>query len=401
MLKCLLCQSELVEDLKQIICSSCYGRDGDQARAAGYFLFEGRWSAAHGKRDPAWDLTTRPRTTETQSGQPLKEFILSQVPREKNTSEEKSSSEREEESVPWSAQHTIQPPRTRRLSEKLETNCSRADSLLNEVENVQQQPHNGPAPDCRGGDLRLVELVRLGSHGVHADLSSVSPLPQKICLLAESSSKGREWYRYSSDNTWHVVALARGNLVEKGDVQVAMTVTHNRGWDESERQEGHAIASPDSEGLYWFRVLEPLVEGRIDLSFTVETGEELQSGVKPLRHEITAELAKPKQQQPSKHKAPPPKQPVKRPVSVPARLGRGQPQLRLTRPDGGSAFARQRSAGSSGNGGGLRVRGEKRNVQDEDGEKEDEGWISGDVTKGTFPRKSQKQLRLSSHFLAR
>ena len=176
---------------------------------------------------------------------------------------------------------------------------------------------------------------------------------------------------------WHVMALARGDSVVREDVQVVCD-HHAGSWDESERNEGFASASPDSDGLYWFRAVEP-AEGRISLSFALDEGES-ESGVEPLRHEIDTEIA----QQRAKREAPPTKRATKRPVPASTRTC-GQTQLLLTKPDGSSAFARQGQkiqASSSSNGsdrgsGTRQARSEKRNIEGESGE--DEGWISGDV----------------------
>ena len=413
MLKCILCQSKRTEGPKQIMCSSCYAQHGDKAREAGHFLFGGVWSAAHESRDPEWDLSLRPFVAEAQNfGQLPKEFILSKAPKSKER--DKDTSEKVQESPPFMRHETTQPLHAEMLKSKHKKNRS------SEKENVRRQSQTSPglAPTSAssssskssGSDgeekSRLVELVRLKGHGVKVDLSNVSPLPQEPHLLAGTVSNGRNWYRYSPDK-WHVMALARGDSLVREDVQVAMTVTHAGSWDESERSEGFASAPPDSDGLYWFRAVEPLVEGHISLSFALDEGESEKSGVEPLRHEIDTEIA----QQQAKREAPPTKRATKRPVPAPTRA-RGQTQLLLTKPDGSSAFARQGQkkiqASSSSNGsdrssGTRQTRGEKRNVEDEGGEGEDEGWISGDVAgrSGGTQRKSQKQLRLSSHFSAR
>ena len=409
MLKCILCQSKRTEGPKQIMCSSCYAQHGDKAREAGHFLFGGVWSAAHESRDPGWDLSLRPFVAEAQNfGQVPKEFILSKVPKSKER--EKDTSEKVQESPPFMRQGTTQPLHAEKLKSKHKKNRS------SEKENVRCQSQTSPglvptsasnsSSKSSGSDdgekSRLVELVRLKGHGVKVDLSNVSPLPRETRLLAGTVSNGRNWYRYSPDK-WHVMALARGDSVVREDVQVAMTVTHAGSWDESERNEGFASASPDSDGLYWFRAVEPLVEGRISLSFALDEGES-ESGVEPLRHEIDTEIA----QQRAKREAPPTKRATKRPVPASTRTC-GQTQLLLTKPDGSSAFARQGQkiqASSSSNGsdrgsGTRQARSEKRNVEGESGE--DEGWISGDVAgrSGGTQRKSQKQLRLSSHFSAR
>ena len=56
---------------------------------------------------------------------------------------------------------------------------------------------------------------------------------------------------------------------------------------------------------------------------------------------------------------------------------------------------------SCGSGGDTQRRSEKRNVEDGKCEIEDEGWISGDVIGSRAQSRSQKQLRLSSHFRPR
>ena len=185
---CRLCQSEVVDNPKRIMCSSCHAGNEEQARAAGYFLFGGIWSAAHGKRDPAWDLTLRPDAIGTQNCQLPREFILSKAFKKKETCQDKNSSDQVEASF-GSALRTLQPQHAGNFMRIQEEKRFDSSFPFDGVENLRKksQKSPGPGPGPGPGPSPSSVSKRRSSKTKRDELGGVAPLGHGI--LAETSNQ--------------------------------------------------------------------------------------------------------------------------------------------------------------------------------------------------------------------